>query len=175
MTAGGACPARRIRHEPEGDVPFPEFGAVHPQEMLAVRCVGLVAETAGPSFSLVGHMEVVEVFLAVPELRVKGRLRKRNEILFVALETEVVGILALFERNIQCFRIFPLEKFQVGSAMRVVARRAPTLPDRTMNRFLAGQYRNHLGMASETEILTPLRKKRFHLGRMAAMTGEAAF
>ncbi len=73
-----------------------------------------MAEPAGTSLLLVSHVEIVEIFLSVPELGVEGRLRERKEVFFMAFEAEVVIFHPFFKRHIQLFRIFPLQKSDVG-------------------------------------------------------------
>ena len=159
MAPGETAPAGGCRLELERNIPFPERGTHLPDQVIAGRAVGFVAETACPPFPFIGHMHVMEVVLAVPELCVDGRIREGQEVLVMTAETEGVWLLVLVVGNVELVRIGSLQEVFVRRAVRIMAGGAFPLSDRPMERFIPFQSRRDLDVTAEAEVLFHRRQE----------------
>ena len=162
MAPGEATPAGGCRLELERDIPFPERGAHLPDQVIAGRCVGFVAETACPPFPFIGHMHVMEVALAVPELCVDGRRWEGQEVLVMTAEAEGVLLFVLIIGSVELVRISSLQELQVQGTVRVMAGGAFPLSDGPMERFFPFQSRRDLDVTAEAEV--PFHRRQEPLG-----------
>lgn len=133
-------PCRRL-FEIDRDLPFPETAAFGARHFFTVGGVGLVAGSAGATFTLVHHMEIMQISISIAEPRVDGCLVEPQHIVVVALQAKAVH--AILVRCVERIRVVAAENASVFGAVGVVTDAAGAFY-RTMEEFFAFQLLGHV-------------------------------
>ena len=173
MAAWRTTAARLGRFKTDRDLPVAERHPFPVDQFFPRARVGLVAESAGPSFADIGHMDEVQIEIPVAEIGVEGRIRVTQQILFVTTEAEVISSLPV--RSIAPFGVIAFQQTIIVRTMGIMT--VPALPfaNRPVQVFLAGNLLLDIfqlrirPMTGQTEVLLRNRQQTMFLGKMGGV------
>ena len=121
MTAGSASTSRLRYHKIKGDLPITKDRSGRIGQLGAIGGVGLVAGATAPPFTVIDHMNIVEIPVAVTEFGVDGGIGEAKQIFIMTFEAETI------------------RPFRIGSVVgRRVRSRQQSIIIRTMGVVTAG-------------------------------------
>lgn len=181
MATGSTTAAGLGLLETGGNIPATERKSSLTDQFLAIAGMMVMAETAGPPFTVIGNMNKMEVLVAVPKIGVNGGLCEFQQLRVVALQTEIVG--AFLVREIDSLGIRAGQHPEVIGTVGVMAGSAGAVGKGTMEMLLVLQLCLDIfqrrgseivsSVTTETQILFPGRKKSLGLGEMGGVTTAA--
>jgi hypothetical protein len=111
------------------------------------------------------HMQIMQVSVPVPEARGKGGIGKTEQVPVMTGKAQDIFLIAV--RHVKIGRELVREEFLIGRPMRVMARRALSVPDRTMKNCHI--LFDEIFVAVQAEIFTLFRQKLLIIASMGRM------